>query len=449
MPTATLPPPFAYPGDADAQIVRGADAHARAFGAPPARHVAARRLGLARGGRGLRARRHRLARHRRGQPVALAGHVAAAGAARARRSVSRVAPRRRRPGVPRSRALRQDRLRLRARRRRTPAWPISGARASRRGHLDGAAGRAAAGADLPRRREPVGVVPEQRRAVPAHAVRRAVERSRARHRVDRRAPGRGAGARRAWVACTRARGSTRPSHLDRRSDQEPRLGAARPRARALRPRASPRAPATAQRDAAFERLLAAEGSRLVLVVRRAVPLDGGRALRRALPRAPRRRLRRARPADRRASSTSRSPAPSRDGARAPTRVSAPWGFIRPHSAAIASTTGKAPGAIACRAARPWPISPLVSSLLFGFDRKTLYLRLEPADGRAAELAGARLELDVAIPAQSDRHVAVASRGDGALTVDGKRERRQRARPYHRAGAAAVVTRRGRPTSACS
>ncbi|HEY1587074.1 MAG TPA: glycoside hydrolase, partial [Polyangia bacterium] len=30
MPSATLPPPFAYPSDAEAQIVRGAEAHARA-----------------------------------------------------------------------------------------------------------------------------------------------------------------------------------------------------------------------------------------------------------------------------------------------------------------------------------------------------------------------------------------------------------------------------------
>jgi len=35
IPTATLPPELAYPGDAEAQIVRGAEAHARAFGARP------------------------------------------------------------------------------------------------------------------------------------------------------------------------------------------------------------------------------------------------------------------------------------------------------------------------------------------------------------------------------------------------------------------------------
>jgi hypothetical protein len=59
-------------------------------------------------------------------------------------------------------------------------------------------------------------------------------------------------------------------------------------------------------------------------------------------------------------------------------------------------------------------------VLFGFDRKTLFLRLEPADGRAAELAGARLEVDIAIPGQGDRHVAVGSRSDGVVTVDGAR-----------------------------
>ena len=117
-------------------------------------------------------------------------------------------------------------------------------------------------------------------------------------------------------------------HLDRRPGQEPRLGAARPRARALRSRRRRGRRRRVEREAAFERLLAAEGSRLVLVVRRAVPLDGGRALRRAVPRAPRRRLRSRSACRRRASSTSRWP--RTPAARRRRRHARPTRFIRPH-----------------------------------------------------------------------------------------------------------------------
>jgi len=59
----------------------------------------------------------------------------------------------------------------------------------------------------------------------------------------------------------------------------------------------------------------------------------------------------------------------------------------------------------------------VATVLFGFDRKTLYLRLEPADGRAAELAAARLELDLGI---NDRRVTVTSTANHGVTIGGAR-----------------------------
>src|SRR6185503_15426707 len=49
-----------------------------------------------------------------------------------------------------------------------------------------------------------------------------------------------------------------------------------------------------------------------------------------------------------------------------------------------------------------------------FDRKTLYVRLEPSEGRAPELAAARLELDVRI---GDRRLALSSTAAGVV-LDG-------------------------------
>ncbi|HEX9103152.1 MAG TPA: hypothetical protein VF997_13165, partial [Polyangia bacterium] len=61
-------------------------------------------------------------------------------------------------------------------------------------------------------------------------------------------------------------------------------------------------------------------------------------------------------------------------------------------------------------------SPLVAAVLFGFDRQTLFLRLEPADGRAAELAAARLEIEVRV---GERRVVLTSTPAG-LMLDGAR-----------------------------
>ena len=92
-------------------------------------------------------------------------------------------------------------------------------------------------------------------------------------------------------------------------------------------------------------------------------------------------------------------------------------------------------------------SPLVAAVLFGFDRKTLYLRLEPADGRAAELAAARLELDVATSPRVTGTSRSRRRGDGALI----RRRRARGASVHgrtlELALPLVIARRRSPTSA--
>jgi hypothetical protein len=60
-------------------------------------------------------------------------------------------------------------------------------------------------------------------------------------------------------------------------------------------------------------------------------------------------------------------------------------------------------------------TPLVAAILFGFDPTTLFLRLEPSEGRAAELAAARVEVDLAA---GDRHVVLRSTAEG-LRIDEK------------------------------
>src|SRR6185312_5553049 len=183
------------------------------------------------------------------------------------------------------------------------------------------------------------------------------------------------------------------------------------RARARFDRAVAEGATTEQRDAAFEHLLAAEGSdwfwwfgepfhsmedALFDALFRAHLAGAYTAL--GLP--PPREL--------------DVPVAAKDLQSAPvaeSAVTAPWGFIRPQIGGNRFYDWQGAGRYR---------APLVAAVLFGFDRKTLYLRLEPADGRAAELAAARLEVDVALPSQGDRHVLVASSPSG-LSVDGRRE----------------------------
>ena len=254
------------------------------------------------------------------------------------------------------------------------------------------------------------------------------------HRVGRPATStrRRRGAR--FRSCTRARGSTRPSTSGSAIPIKNRAWELLGRARARFDRAVAEGATPEQREAAFEHLLAAEGSdwfwwfgepfhsmedALFDALFRAHLAGAYGAL--GLP-APR-----------------ELDEPVAAHAPRPVADSAVTRAVRLHppaaSAATASTTGRAPGAIACRAAPPWPTRRWSPPMLFGFDSKTLYLRLEPADGRAAELAAARLEVDVAVSSQGDRHALVSSSRERRRLVDGTARRRQRPRPHARAGGA--------------
>ena len=342
-----------------------------------------------------------LARHRRGQPVALARTPA--GRTAARRALSPLSPRRRRSGVPRSRAVRSHRLRLHARRRARPAPRICSARATRRATQRRApADEPALVRRVPRRREPVGELPRLGRAVPARALRRAARARRpALRRGDhRRAP------RRAHRRAASCRALHSGSWID--SDfhiwiGDPVKNRAWESARARRARAASSAPSRAapRRPPRIER-----GATSTCSPPRAPTGSGGSASRSHSRRgrassiacsAPTsRRLARARRAARRRSwragrrRAARGAVAERARRRRPRRPSArderrPAGFYAWHGA----------GRFECRAARRWPSTPLVARIHFGFDRERLYLRLDPADGRARRARRRALEVELA------------------------------------------------------
>ncbi|HEY2749026.1 MAG TPA: glycoside hydrolase family 57 protein [Polyangia bacterium] len=187
------------------------------------------------------------------------------------------------------------------------------------------------------------------------------------------------------------------------------------RARARFDRAVAEGATDAQRDAAYEALLAAEGSdwfwwfgepfhsmedALFDALFRAHLAGAYQALGLPVPR-----------------ELDEPVAPQHQNAVADATVTPPWSFIRPQIGGNRFYDWQGAGRYRVPRGAAMADSPLVAAVLFGFDRKTLYLRLEPADGRAAELAAARLEVDVAV---GDRHVVIASTPDG-LTVDGKRD----------------------------
>ncbi len=95
-------------------------------------------------------------------------------------------------------------------------------------------------------------------------------------------------------------------------------------------------------------------------------------------------------------------------------VTAPWGFIRPQIGGNRFYDWQGAGRYLVPRGAAMADTPLVAAVLFGFDNKALYLRLEPADGRAPELAAARVEVDVAI---GQRHLLLSSTTNG-LTIDG-------------------------------
>ncbi|MGZ3427508.1 MAG: hypothetical protein ACXVCV_12705, partial [Polyangia bacterium] len=98
-------------------------------------------------------------------------------------------------------------------------------------------------------------------------------------------------------------------------------------------------------------------------------------------------------------------------------ITAPFSFIEPKLGGNRFYDWQGAGRYRVPRGAAMADTPLVAVVLFGFDRKTLYLRLEPADGRAAELAAARLEVEVVGAGEGGRRVALSSAA-GVLTIDG-------------------------------
>lgn len=91
----------------------------------------------------------------------------------------------------------------------------------------------------------------------------------------------------------------------------------------------------------------------------------------------------------------------------------PRAFIRPHIGAARFYDWQGAGRYRVPRGAAMADSPLVAAVVFGFDKSTLYLRLEPSDGHAAAVAAARVEVEVAV---GDKRVVVRSTKE-ALTVD--------------------------------
>jgi alpha-amylase/alpha-mannosidase (GH57 family) len=186
------------------------------------------------------------------------------------------------------------------------------------------------------------------------------------------------------------------------------------RARARFDRAVADGVSDAQRDAAFERLLAAEGSdwfwwfgepfhsmedALFDALFRAHLAGAYQAL--GLPAPP---------------ELDEPVASARPLGHADAAVTPPFGYIRPLIGGNRFYDWQGAGRYRVPRGAAMADSPLVTAVLFGFDRKTLYVRLEPAEGRAAEVAAARVELEVAV---GERRMVLSSTAAG-VTVDGTR-----------------------------
>jgi len=417
MPHATLPPPFAYPGDAEAQIVRGADAHARAFGHrprgmwPPEGSVSPEAVAAyARAGVGWLAT----------DEGNLWRSLAMTGEAHERGDLYRVW---RHGGVDvvfRDREL-SDKigfayahgdaqagvadLLARARHAAAASTAPAGEPALVPIFLDGEnPWESYPGLGEPFLRTLFGALSSDPQLGTA-SVGGHLEAAPSRRALSQLHSG-------SWIDSA--------FHIWIGDPVKNRAWELLGRARARFDRAVAEGATTEQRDAAFEHLLAAEGSdwfwwfgepfhsmedALFDALFRAHLAGAYTAL--GLP--PPREL--------------DVPVAAKDLQSAPvaeSAVTAPWGFIRPQIGGNRFYDWQGAGRYRVPRGAAMADTPLVAAVLFGFDRKTLYLRLEPADGRAAELAAARLEVDVALPSQGDRHVLVASSPSG-LSVDGRRE----------------------------
>jgi alpha-amylase/alpha-mannosidase (GH57 family) len=94
-------------------------------------------------------------------------------------------------------------------------------------------------------------------------------------------------------------------------------------------------------------------------------------------------------------------------------VSAPYAFISPRIGGNRFYDWQGAGRYRVPRGAAMADSPLVAAILFGFDREQLYLRLEPSEGRAGELAAARLEVELAVGA---RRLRLVTDGD-SVRVD--------------------------------
>jgi alpha-amylase/alpha-mannosidase (GH57 family) len=411
IPTATLPPEFSYPGDAEAQIVRGAEAHARAFGArprgmwPPEGSVSPEAVAAyARAGVGWLCT----------DVGNLWRSLAMVGEAHGRGDLYRVW---RHAGVDllfRDREL-SDKIGF--------AYAHGDAHAGV-ADLLGRARHAAALSTAPAGEPPVvpifldgenpwesypgfgepflralfGALSSDGELKTA-SVGQHLDEARARSELARLHSG-------SWIDSA--------FHIWIGDPVKNRAWELLGRARARFDRAVAEGVAAEQRDAAFERLLAAEGSdwfwwfgepfhsmedALFDALFRA-HLAGAYA---ALGLTPPREL------DEPVAALDRQ-------ARDESALSAPWSFIQPQIGGNRFYDWQGAGRYRVPRGAAMADSPRVAAILFGFDRKTLYVRLEPSEGRAPELAAARLELDVRI---GDRRLALSSTAAGVV-LDGAR-----------------------------
>ena len=374
-----------------------------------ARHVAPRGQRLARGGRRLRPRRRRLARHRRGQPVALA--VAHGRRARPRRPLPRLAPRGASTScsaIASSPTRSASPTRTATPRPASPTWWRARARParSRRRHrasrrivpifLDG---------ENPWESYPGFGEPFLRTLFSALSSDPELSTASIGHHLD------AAPARRSLTRLHSGSWIDSAFHIWIADPVKNRAWELLGRARARFDRAVAEGATREQQEAAFERLLAAEGSdwfwwfgepfhsmedALFDALFRAHLAGAYAALGLPVPRELGEPVAAARPL-------------------APTAaVTAPWGFIRPQIGGNRFYDWQGAGRYLVPRGAAMADTPLVAAVLFGFDNKALYLRLEPADGRAPELAAARVEVDVAI---GQRHLLLSSTTNG-LTIDG-------------------------------
>ncbi|HEX4461077.1 MAG TPA: glycoside hydrolase family 57 protein [Polyangia bacterium] len=105
------------------------------------------------------------------------------------------------------------------------------------------------------------------------------------------------------------------------------------------------------------------------------------------------------------------------GATPASVVSAPFAFIHPRIGGHGFYDWHGAGRYRVPRGAAMADSPLVATILFGFDRERLFVRLEPSDGRAAELATARLAIDIAVGQRRLRVTLGDDTADTSVRID--------------------------------